>query len=102
MEKTIINTGKHEVSIGLTYHLDLWTLLSINWWRYNHIDITHLSADEVPKMLNVPWNPHIIGGSKCKCVGKCLTVNIDILCFRFFIECWNWFKIIKQSEYRGI
>jgi len=98
MEKTVINVEKYEVSIGVTYHLDLWALLSINWWRYNHIDIIHLSASEVPKALNIPRNPNILGGAKHKLVGKCFTVNIDILCFRFWIEIWKWSKSTKQSK----
>jgi hypothetical protein len=98
MEKTIIDTEKYEVSIGTTYHLDLWALLSINWRKYNKVDSIRLSADEVPEALNVPYNPRILGGVKHKLVGKCFTVNIDILCFRFWVETWKWFKPIKQSE----
>ncbi len=90
MEKTIIDTGKHEASIGITYHLALWALLSVSWWGSNRIDSIHLSANEVPKALNVPYSPNILGGIKHKPVGKCFTVNIDILCFRFWVEIWKW------------
>ncbi len=90
MEKIIIDTGKREVSVGFTHHLDLWALLSVHWWGYNHIDYIHLSASEVPKVLNVPYSPNILGGTKHKLVGKCFTVNVDILCFRFWVEIWKW------------
>ena len=91
MEKTIVDNKRRETSVGATYHLDLWTLLSISWFKYNHVESTHLSAEEVPRELNVPWNPRILGGVKHRTTGKSFTVNIDFLCFRFFIETWKWF-----------
>lgn len=90
MEKTIVDNKNRDVSVGITYHLDSWALLSISWWKYNHVDTIFLSAEEVPEQLGVTYNPRILGGARHIVTGKCFNINIDFLCFRFFIESWRW------------
>ena len=71
MEK-VIQRKNGDTHIGATYNLDKWALpLDISWWRYK---------DSKKK-------------ETVSCT--CLDVNIDILCFRFFIERW---KFIGKEE----
>lgn len=66
MEK-VIERKTSDTHIGLTYHWDKWALpLDISWWVY-HDNVN-------PKRAGV----------------KCFNLDIDFLCFRFFIEHWRW------------
>jgi len=54
-----------EITIGVCINWDTWALpLRISWWGPN------IDAIE----------------------NKCFNVDIDILCFRFYLEYWNWKK----------
>jgi len=52
-----------EFNFGLTYNLDKWGLpFAIDWRKHNYETF------------------------------NCFYLNIDFLCFRFFLEIWKWEK----------
>lgn len=91
---------KPEITISTCVNWDVWALpIQISWWSYRHIDSKYLSTEEVPDVLNVPFNPRILGGVKFVVTGKCYSFTIQFLCFHFHFEIWKWTTpSTKQSE----
>ena len=66
MLKTIINTDKIEITIGMTNHITSWYFKCA-----------------LPFDIDFTWTNDVKNN-------RCFNLSIDFLCFRFYIEIWRW------------